>query len=74
MIRIRGDEVIGYFTMVTCDECHGTMVFQPAKHGLWVGSARQVRVFLTDHKGWVWDQQTGAFYCPEHFREEESVH
>ncbi|MBM7789042.1 hypothetical protein JOD67_005722 [Tenggerimyces flavus] len=29
-------------------------------------------MFLTDHKGWVWDQQTGAFYCPEHFREDDS--
>jgi hypothetical protein len=68
MIRIKGDEEAGYLTMVTCDECHGSMIFKPQEHGLWVGSARQVRVYMVEHKGWVWDPSTGAFYCPEHFR------
>lgn len=68
MIRIKGDEEAGYITMVTCDDCHSSLVFQPQEHGLWVGSARQVRVYMVEHKGWVWDPQTGAFYCPDHFQ------
>ncbi|HEY6739991.1 MAG TPA: hypothetical protein VI076_14190 [Actinopolymorphaceae bacterium] len=67
MIRIRGDEESGYVTLVTCDECYDAMVFQPGYHGLWVGSARQVRMYLTEHKGWVWDEPSSSFYCPEHF-------
>ncbi|GAA5032728.1 hypothetical protein GCM10023317_84200 [Actinopolymorpha pittospori] len=54
--------------MVTCDECQACMVFQPHDHGLWVGSPRQVRMYLTDHEGWVWDPGSGSFYCPQHFR------
>jgi hypothetical protein len=68
MIRIRGDEQAGYHTMVTCDECQTSMVFRPDDHGLWVGSPRQVRMYLTDHKGWVWDHDSDSFYCPQHFR------
>ncbi|MBE1609373.1 hypothetical protein [Actinopolymorpha pittospori] len=68
MIRIRGDEEVGYLAMVTCDECQACMVFQPHDHGLWVGSPRQVRMYLTDHEGWVWDPGSGSFYCPQHFR------
>jgi hypothetical protein len=42
-------------------------VFRPRDHGLWVGSARQVRVYLTDHVGWVFDDRSGGFFCPAHF-------
>jgi hypothetical protein len=68
VIRIQGDEESGYLTTVACDECDTRVVFRPRDHGLWIGSARQVRIYLTDHAGWVWDQNSGAFYCPEHFR------
>lgn len=68
MIRIQGDEESGYVTTVACDECETRVVFRPRDHGLWIGSARQVRIYLTDHAGWVWDHSSGAFYCPEHFR------
>lgn len=67
MIRIRGDEETGYHTLVSCDECRDSLVFQPGDHGLWVGSARQVRIYLTEHKGWVADSSSGAVYCPMHF-------
>jgi DNA-directed RNA polymerase subunit RPC12/RpoP len=68
VIRIQGDEESGYLTTVACDECDTRVVFRPRDHGLWIGSARQVRIYLTDHAGWVWDENSGAFYCPEHFR------
>ncbi|HZC26229.1 MAG TPA: hypothetical protein VE287_04350 [Actinopolymorphaceae bacterium] len=68
MIRIRGDEENGYLAMVNCDECDTCVVFQHADHGLWVGSPRQVRIYLTDHAGWVWDNTSDAVYCPDHFR------
>lgn len=68
MIRIQGDEESGYLTTVACDECDTRVVFRPRDHGLWIGSARQVPIYLTDHAGWVWDENSGAFYCPEHFR------
>ncbi|MGH3487462.1 MAG: hypothetical protein ACRDP8_06040 [Actinopolymorphaceae bacterium] len=67
MIRIRGDEQSGYLAMVDCDECAACIVFRPRDHGLWVGSARQVRVYLTDHVGWVFDDRSGGFFCPAHF-------
>lgn len=67
MIRIRGDEQVGYSATVICDECHGCMVFRPEDHGLWVGSQRQVRVYMTDHQGWVFDAPSGSVFCPQHF-------
>jgi hypothetical protein len=68
MIQIRGDEETGYHATVNCAECESRLVLQDADHGLWVGSARQVRVYLTDHAGWVWDHNSDVFYCPAHFR------
>lgn len=68
MIRIRGDEEVGYSATVVCADCDGCMVFRPSDHGLWVGSPRQVRIYMTDHAGWVWDGYTDTFHCPVHFR------
>jgi hypothetical protein len=67
MIRIRGDEESGYLATVSCAECDASVQLQHTDHGLWVGSTRQVRIYLTDHAGWVWDSTSDTFYCPKHF-------